>query len=58
MENTDSTQWDHTVDLLIVGSGAGAMTAALAGYDRGAETLLIENRRRCRAAACGSPTTT
>ncbi len=46
MENTDSTQWDHTVDLLIVGSGAGAMTAALAGYDRGAETLLIEKSAR------------
>jgi len=31
-----------TVDLLVVGSGAGAMTAALCAHDRGAETLLIE----------------
>lgn len=34
--------WDHSVDLLVVGSGAGAMTAAIVAHDRGAETLLIE----------------
>jgi 3-oxosteroid 1-dehydrogenase len=34
--------WDHSVDLLIVGSGAGAMTAALVGCDGGADVLLIE----------------
>ena len=39
---TVTTSWDHTVDLLIVGSGAGAMTAALTAYDRGASPLLIE----------------
>lgn len=38
--------WDHTVDLLIVGSGAGAMTAALVAHDRGATTLLIEKSDR------------
>jgi 3-oxosteroid 1-dehydrogenase len=37
-----SESWDHSVDLLIVGTGAGAMTAALAGYDGGADVLLIE----------------
>ncbi len=46
MEDTDTGHWDHTVDLLIVGSGAGAMTAGLAGYDRGANTLLIEKSDR------------
>ncbi len=35
-------EWDHTVDLLIVGSGAGAMTTALTAYDRGGSPLLIE----------------
>jgi len=39
---TEDGSWDHSVDLLIVGSGAGAMTAALAGCDGGAEVLLIE----------------
>ena len=34
--------WDHTVDLLIVGSGAGAMTAAICAHDRGGTTLLVE----------------
>ena len=38
----EGENWDHGVDLLIVGSGAGAMTAALAGYDGGADVLLIE----------------
>ena len=34
--------WDQTVDLLIVGSGAGAMGTAICVHDRGAKTLLIE----------------
>ena len=34
--------WDHTVDLLIVGSGAGAMAAAIFAHDRGGKVLLIE----------------
>ena len=46
MERKDTGNWDHTVDLLIVGSGAGAMTAALAGYDGGGDTLLIEKSDR------------
>ena len=37
-----SDGWDHEVDLLIVGSGAGAMMAAIVAHDRGATTLLIE----------------
>lgn len=34
--------FDHTVDLLIVGSGAGAMATAICAHDRGGRTLLIE----------------
>jgi 3-oxosteroid 1-dehydrogenase len=34
--------WDHTVDLLIVGSGAGAMATGLCAHDGGATALLIE----------------
>ncbi|MDX2274605.1 MAG: FAD-dependent oxidoreductase [Hyphomonadaceae bacterium] len=34
--------WDETVDVLVVGSGAGAMTAALAAATRHAKTLVIE----------------
>jgi 3-oxosteroid 1-dehydrogenase len=33
---------DHTVDVLVVGSGAGAMTAALAAAKAGLDTLIIE----------------
>ncbi|MBI4519000.1 MAG: FAD-binding protein [Deltaproteobacteria bacterium] len=44
--DTATTNWDQTVDLLIVGSGAGAMTAALTAYDRGAAPLLIEKSDR------------
>jgi 3-oxosteroid 1-dehydrogenase len=39
---TETGSWDHQVDLLVVGSGAGAMTAAIVACDRGADTLLIE----------------
>ncbi len=38
--------WDETVDLLIVGSGAGAMTAALTAHERGGKALLIEKSDR------------
>lgn len=42
MAEAGTGSWDHSVDLLVVGSGAGAMTAAIVACDRGAETLLIE----------------
>jgi len=38
--------WDHHVDLVIVGSGVGAMVAALAAHDAGARPLLIERSDR------------
>ena len=34
--------WDHEVDVLVVGTGAGAMTAALKAHDDGGDVLLIE----------------
>jgi len=34
--------WSHEVDLLVVGSGAGGMTAALTGAFAGLDTLLVE----------------
>ena len=34
--------WDSNVDFLVVGTGAGAMTAAIAAHDLGGNTLLIE----------------
>jgi len=48
---TDSTEsnesgWDHEVDVLVVGTGAGAMTSALRAHDLGANTLLIEKTDR------------
>ena len=41
MENS-TTQWDSSVDFLVVGTGAGGMTAAITAHDLGANTLLIE----------------
>lgn len=35
-------RWDKEVDLLIIGSGAGAMATALCAVHHGAETLMIE----------------
>ncbi len=34
--------WDHSVDVLVVGSGSGGMLGALRAHDLGADTLLIE----------------
>lgn len=46
MATATTNHWDHTVDLLIVGSGAGAMTAAICARDRGGRPLLIEKTER------------
>ncbi|SEM24235.1 FAD-binding protein [Rhodococcus maanshanensis] len=34
--------WDHEVDFVVVGSGCGGLTGALAAADRGMDTLVIE----------------
>lgn len=34
-------QWDHSVDVVVVGSGNGALTAALCCYEMGAKDVLI-----------------
>lgn len=34
--------WDHTVDVLVVGSGVGGMVAALQAHERGGRVLVIE----------------
>ena len=34
--------WTHTTDILVVGSGAGGLTAALMAKDLGCRTLVIE----------------
>lgn len=36
------TQWDEEVDLLVVGTGAAAMSAAIAAKDEGLSVLVIE----------------
>ena len=38
------TDWDKSVDLLIVGSGGGGMVAALAALDSGIEPLVVEKQ--------------
>jgi 3-oxosteroid 1-dehydrogenase len=38
------TNWDKSVDLLIVGSGGGGMVAALAALDSGLEPLVVEKQ--------------
>ncbi len=39
---TSDIGWDETVDVLVVGSGAGAMTAALRAAHAGATVLIVE----------------
>jgi succinate dehydrogenase/fumarate reductase flavoprotein subunit len=46
MSETNTQDWDHTVDLLVVGSGAGAMTAGIRAHDLGSNVLLIEKSDR------------
>lgn len=40
------TQWDQSVDVLVVGSGSGGMAAAVRAKDLGADVLLVEKSDR------------
>lgn len=40
------TKWDHAVDVLVVGTGAGAMTAALRAAHAGASVLMVEKGKQ------------
>ncbi len=42
----ETTSWDETVDVVVVGSGAGAMTAAITAHDQGASVMVIEKSDR------------
>ncbi len=46
MSETNAGSWDQEVDLLIVGSGAGAMAASIVATDRGASAILVEKTDR------------
>jgi 3-oxosteroid 1-dehydrogenase len=50
-EFDDTVEFDHTVDVLVVGSGGGGMTAALAADAAGLNTLVVE-----KSAAFGGST--
>ncbi|MGJ6969305.1 FAD-dependent oxidoreductase [Streptosporangium sp. G11] len=39
-------QWDTTVDVLVAGSGAAGLTAAITAADRGLEVLVVESTSR------------
>lgn len=39
--------WDHSVDLLVVGSGNGAMTGAICAHDMGAGDVLVIEKGQC-----------
>lgn len=42
MDNNKKIAWDETVDVVVVGSGAGALTAALRSHDLGMKVLVVE----------------
>lgn len=42
----NNTHWDASYDVVVVGSGAGAMTAALRAHDLGLKVLVIEKSDR------------
>ena len=44
--SANSPQWDQSCDVLVVGSGAGAMTAALRAHDLGLQVQVVEKSDR------------
>ena len=46
-------QWDHQVDVLVVGSGNGGLTAALCNYEMGIrDVLVIEKDSKYGGTSC------
>lgn len=45
-QSKDTQQWDDEVDLLVAGSGAAAMSAAIAGADAGLKVLIVESTEK------------
>ena len=41
MLEQEKNAWDHSVDVLVVGSGNGGLTAALCNYDMGSQDVLV-----------------
>ena len=41
-----TTRWDHEVDVLVVGAGAGGMAAAITAHSEGCSVLLVEKTER------------
>lgn len=41
-DNQQVVHWDAVYDVVVVGSGAGAMTAALRAHDQGLSVLMVE----------------
>lgn len=39
-------RWDHTADIIVVGTGAAGSSAALFSYENGAEVIMVEKRTR------------
>ncbi|HUO47256.1 MAG TPA: FAD-dependent oxidoreductase, partial [Acidimicrobiales bacterium] len=48
------TAWDHTADVVIVGSGGGGVVAALAATEAGASAIVLEKEERVGGSTCMS----
>jgi len=46
MSNAGTQNWDEEFDVVVIGSGAGAMTAGIVAHDRKAKVLLVEKAER------------
>ena len=40
-ENASTINWDKSVDILVVGSGNGALTTALCSHEMGVKDVLV-----------------
>lgn len=50
-------RWDEQVDLLVPGSGAGALSAAVTGADEGSSVLVVEKTEFLRGTTAYSAET-
>ena len=54
MQGQDAAHWDEEFDVVVVGTGNGALTSAIVAHDGGAKVLIIEKSTKFGGSSASS----